>query len=82
MMPPALKKRFEQLLGFASNDTYRITAHENIAAAKEMVETLFHTDHLTSAEYLDLHEQIRAIRLAVNESELNRISDLIERAQA
>jgi ribulose bisphosphate carboxylase small subunit len=80
-MPPALQDRFNQLLDHAKATRFRITAPENLAAAKEMVETLFHTGHLCAVEYRAYHEQITTIRIMVRTAELKRVKDLLEQAQ-
>lgn len=81
MMPPALQDRFNQLLDHAKSFRFRLTANENLAAAKEMVETLFHTGHLEAVEYRAYHQQITAIRIMVRTAELKRVSDLLEKAR-
>lgn len=82
MMPKVLRDRFQQLLSHAQNPAFRVTAHENIARAKEMIDTLHLTGHLDSAGYEDHHRQVDTARIAIHASELKRVADLIERAQS
>lgn len=82
MMPPLLQDRFSQLLDHAKASRFRITASENLAAAKEMVETLFHTGNLNIPEYRAHHQQITTIRIMVRTAELARVAELLKRAQA
>lgn len=77
MMLPSLQDRFNQLLGFAKSPSMRTTAHESLAAARELVETLLTTGHLNVVEYRAYHKQITAIRLMLNSEELARSAKLI-----
>lgn len=38
-LPPALQERYEQLLSFAKNPNWKIAAQENLASARELVDT-------------------------------------------
>lgn len=82
MMPPLLQDRFNQLLDFAKDPSFRCTRKENLAAAREMVETLLHTGHLSTIEYRAHHQQITTIKLMIGAEELKHVADLIARAQA
>lgn len=76
MMPNALLERFQQLLAFAKNPEFRLTARENIAAAKELVETLLHTGHLNIIEYRAHHQLITTVGIIVGTAELKRSAHL------
>lgn len=76
MMPNALLERFQQLLDFAKNPEFSIIARENIAAAKEMVETLLHTGHLNIIEYRAHHQLITTVSIMVGTAELKRSAHL------
>jgi len=41
-LPPELQDRYELLMGFAKNPNWKLTAQENLAAARELVDTAFH----------------------------------------
>lgn len=76
MMPPILQDRFEQLLSFAKNPVFNFTARENLARAKELVDTLHLTGYLTGIEYNAHHAQITVIQLMVGTAELKRAAHL------
>lgn len=40
-LPPQLQERYEQLMGFAKNPNWKLTALENLASARELVDTAF-----------------------------------------
>lgn len=80
MIPPFLKQRFEQLLTFAKDPGHKLTAYENIAAAKEMIDTLYHVDHLTTVEYNELRAQAMCAQLIVSGAELKRADDALNRS--
>jgi hypothetical protein len=72
MMPIILQERFEQLLRFAKDPAFRLTARENIAAAKELVETLMSTGHLEIIEYKAYRSMITTAGIMVGNDELRR----------
>ncbi len=80
MMRPHLQQRFDQLLGFAQNPKFNLTAHENIAAAKEMVDTLFVSQLLTSLEYHEYRALVMTAQLVVSAAELKKAMDSAEMA--
>lgn len=41
-LPLPLQERYEQLMGFAKNPNWKLTALENLASARELVDTAFH----------------------------------------
>lgn len=81
MMLPSLQDRFNQLLGFAKDPSFRVTCKENLAAAREMVETLLITGHLDVIEYRAHHQQITTIKLMIGAEELKRVADLIDKSR-
>jgi len=76
MMPAILQERFEQLLTFAKSPEFRLTARENIAAAKELVETLMSTGHLEIIEYRAYRQLITTAGIMVGTAELKRSAHL------
>lgn len=72
MMRQHLQQRFDQLLGFAKNPKHNLTARENIAAAKEMVDTLFVSQLLTSLEYHEYRALVMTAQLVVSAAELEK----------
>lgn len=71
-MTPVLQQRFEQLLTFAKDPALRLKAGENLAAARELVETLIHTGHLSAPEYKAYHSLITTTGIMVGTAELKR----------
>jgi len=41
-LPPVLQERYELLMGFAKNPNWKLTAQENLASARELVDTAYH----------------------------------------
>lgn len=41
-LPPKLQERYELLMGFAKNPNWQLTAQENLASARELVDTAYH----------------------------------------
>ncbi len=76
MMPIQLQERLEQLLSFARNPNWPITAPENLACAKELVNTVHSLGHLEPVEYKAHMQQITAITLIIKERALNRIAEI------
>ncbi len=72
MMRPNLQQRFDQLLGFAKNPKSNLTARENIAAAKEMVDTLLSSGLLTTVEYKEYRSLVMTAQLVVSAAELEK----------
>lgn len=82
MLPTMLQQRFDQLLSFAKNPNYSLSAPENIAAARELIDTTHLLDQLSSDEYLDFHAQVQTARQIVGAAELKRCDDAIKAARA
>ena len=40
-LPPKLQERYELLMGFAKNPNWQLTAQENLAAARELIDTAY-----------------------------------------
>lgn len=76
MMPAILQDRFDQLLAFAKDPKFSITARENLARAKELVDTLHITGYLNSAQYNAHHSQITTVGIMVGTAELKRAAHL------
>lgn len=75
MMQPILQERFDQLLGFIKNEQFKLTISENVAAARELLDTLLHSGLLTPDEYRAYHAQIRTALLAAGAIQLKRDTD-------
>ena len=76
MMPSTLQDRFEQLLGFAKNPVFCFTARENLARARELIDTLHLTGHLTGIEYNACHSLITNVVTIVSIAEMKRAAYL------
>lgn len=72
MMPDTLQDRLKLLLDLAKNPAYPLTAGENIAAAKELIDTVHVLGHLTGVEYKAHHLQANAVSLMVRQAERAR----------
>lgn len=81
MMTPHLQQRFDQLLRFAKDPAHNLTAYENIAAAREMVDTLHMSHLLTSEEYNEYRALVTTARLVVSAAELKRADDSLKMAK-
>lgn len=73
MMPIYLEQRFHLLLNLAKDGKFSLVARENLAAAKEMVDTLFATGHLTIGESRDYRSACTAVGIMISRSELERL---------
>ncbi len=80
MMRPHLQQRFDQLLAFAKDPAHNLTAYENIAAAREMVDTLHMSDLLTSVEYNEYRATVATARLIVSAAVMKRVDDSLKLA--
>lgn len=80
MMTPHLQQRFDQLLRFAKDPAHNLTAYENIAAAREMVDTLHMSHLLTTVEYNEYRALVTTARLVVDAAALKRVDDSIKLA--
>lgn len=75
MMRPHLQQRFDQLLGFIKEPSYHLSAGTNVAVARELLETLLHSELILPDEYRAYHAQIRAAQLVSGATELKRVDD-------
>lgn len=76
MMPIYLEQRFHLLLEFAKDVKHPTVARENLAAAKELVDTLFATGHLDAVESRAYRKLCTAAGIMVGTSELKRSAHL------
>ena len=74
MMPIYLEQRFHLLLNLAKEGESLHIARENLAAAKEMVDTLFAVDYLTAVEAKAYRQLCTTVQIMVSTAELKRIS--------
>lgn len=72
MMPTILLERLQQLLQFAKDPKYRTTALENVAAARELVDTAYHLKACETDEYRSLRMMCTTAALVVANAELER----------
>lgn len=75
MMPIILEERFQLLLKLAKDPKFCTVARENLAAAKELVDTLLATGHLSTIESRAYRSQCTTVGIMISRAE-------IERAQA
>lgn len=75
MMHEHVQQRFDQLLGFIKNPQLKSLTRENIAAAKEMIETLMSSGLLLPEEYREYHLQIETASLVAGAAQLHRETD-------
>lgn len=75
MMNKHIQDRFDQLLGFIKNPMLNLAVEANVAAARELVDTLLHSGLLLPDEYRAYHAQIRTARLVAGGNELKRETD-------
>ena len=74
MMPIYLEQRFQLLLTLAKEGESLALARENLAAAKEMVDTLFAVGHLTVTEAKAYRQLCTTVQIMVSTAELKRSS--------
>ena len=75
MMTKHLQERFDMLLGFIKNPSHNLTVSANVAAARELVDTLLHSGLLLPDEYRAYQAQIRTAKLIASGAELKRETD-------
>ena len=81
MMHEHVQQRFDQLLGFIKNPQLKSLTGENVAAAKEMIETLMSSGLLLPEEYRAYHAQIETAKLVAGAENLRRETDSIREAR-
>jgi len=79
MMPIILLERLQQLLQFAKDPKFRTTALENVAAARELVDTAYHLKACQTDEYRSLRMICTAAALVVANAELERAQAAVTR---
>jgi hypothetical protein len=77
MLATNLQQRFDQLLSFAKNPDHPLTAHENIAAARELIDTVHMLGLLTPDQYFAYHQQIGDVRQFVIDVQHQKHADEI-----
>lgn len=77
MMTKHLQERFDMLLGFVKNPSHNLTVSANVAAARELVDTLLHCGLLLPEEYRAYQAQITSARLIAGATELKRETDKV-----
>jgi hypothetical protein len=80
MMPIILLERLQQLLQFAKDPKYRTTALENVAAARELVDTAYHLKACETDEYRTLRMMCTTAALVVSNADLARSQAAVEHA--
>lgn len=75
MMNQPLQQRFDMLLNHAKDPKFSLIAMENIAAARELVDTLFSSHLLEPDEYRAYHSQVTAAKVVVHAAQLKQAQD-------
>lgn len=75
MMPIFLEQRFRLLLELAKNMKNPAVARENLAAARELVDTLFATGHLDIVESRAYRQTCTAVQVVISRAEISRGQD-------
>ena len=76
MMPIYLEQRFHLLLNLAKEGDNLHIARENLAAAKEMVDTLFAVGVITAVEAKAYRQLCTTVQIMVSTAELKRSAGL------
>lgn len=77
MMSPILQQRFDQLLELAKEPKFSAVARENLASAKELVDTLLAVGLLLPEEYRAYRAQVATTAEVIGAVELKRATDAI-----
>lgn len=72
MIPAVLQERFDLLLTLAKDERYALVSRENLAAAREMVDTLFFVQVIGQDDYVNMHASVTCAALVVSSAELAR----------
>jgi hypothetical protein len=75
MLSDQLQERFDMLLTSAKDPAFKLIAMENIAAAREMLDTLFASDLLGAGDYRAYQSQVSTAQLVVTAAQLKRAQD-------
>lgn len=76
MMPIYLEQRFHLLLNLAKESSSLSIARENLAAAKEMVDTLFAVGQITSVESRAYRQLCTTVQIMASTADLKRSAQL------
>lgn len=79
MLSPELTQRLNLLLDFAKNPSHNLTARENIAAAKELIDTVLACRLISLDDYKALRSRVIAAQVEVSNAELARVVGALER---
>lgn len=71
-----LLQRLQLLLQLVKDDRLCVTARENLAAAKELVDTLFATGHLDMVESRAYRSMCTTVGIMISTAELARAASL------
>lgn len=74
MMPIYLEQRFQMLLNLAKESRYTEVARENLAAAKEMIDTLFAIGEIDIDESRAYRQLCAEVQIMVSNEEHRRCS--------
>jgi len=77
MLQPPLQQRFDRLLSYIKNPSLRLLVGENVAAAKELLDTLLMCGLLLPEEWKAYQTQIESAKLVAGAVELKRVTDAI-----
>jgi hypothetical protein len=75
-MPIILEQRFNLLLSMAKDPRHPTVARENLAAAKELIDTLFAVGHIDSIESRAYRSLCTTAGIIVSTAELKRSASL------
>lgn len=75
-MPPILEERFQLLLSLAKDPKFHALAMENLAAARELVDTLLATGHLMEPSYKAYRLMCTTAAIIISTERLARSVDL------
>lgn len=72
MIPKVLQERFDLLLTLAKDEGYALVARENLAAARELVDTLFAVQVIGQDDFTNMHASCACAALVISSAELAR----------
>lgn len=75
MMQQPLQQRFNRLLDYIKSPSLRLLVGENVAAAKELIDTLLMCGLLLPEEWKMYQAQVEAAKLVAGAVELKRSTD-------
>lgn len=76
MMQPQLQERFDLLLRQAKDPRLESLARENLAAARELINTLLAVGLLLTEEWKAYYSQVETAMIKIGAVELKRVTDL------